>query len=274
MRLLSISATYRRRLLRVLAACLGISALLNAALHALFDGSGYYDFWVATPFWAAVAVLAAPLFALAPRLRWWHWPLMVVCEIALLWLLVAIYGAVDWLVSASLRKAQQRIHNLQKLETNGNTATRELPAKVKPVAKSDSQESLSFTAAAKSRLQEVSSKPKAEKGEFSALGDVRFGITANVAKAGKYFIIADIANKSGALVRAVHSARVQATAPGKQEFTVTLERDYMARQKDALPLSVKSASLYVINGYDEDMLDEKEFNEPIPYEDASEFEEN
>ncbi len=72
---------------------------------------------------------------------------------------------------------------------------------------------------------------------------------------GKSLIIADIANKSGALVRAVHSARVQATAPGKHEFTVTLERDYMARQKDALPLSVKSASLYVINGYDEDMLD-------------------
>ena len=133
---------------------------------------------------------------------------------------------------------------------------------------------LTVTAAAASRLQEVSSKPKAEKGEFSALGDVRFGITANVAKAGTYFIIAYIDDKSGISVRAVHSARVQANAPGVREFTVTLERDYMVMQKDALPLSVKSAILFVINGDDENRLDEKEFNVPIPYKDASEFEEN
>lgn len=133
---------------------------------------------------------------------------------------------------------------------------------------------LTVTAAAASRLQEVSSKPKAEKGEFSALGDVRFGITANVAKAGTYFIVAYIDDKSGISVRAVHSARVQANAPGVREFTVTLERDYMVMQKDALPLSVKSAILFVINGDDENRLDEKEFNVPIPYKDASEFEEN
>lgn len=132
---------------------------------------------------------------------------------------------------------------------------------------------LTVTAAAASRLQEVSSKPLAEKGKFSALGDVRFGVTANVAKAGKYFIIADIANKSGALVRTVYSAREQVSAPGAQEFTVTLTRDYMARQGVALPLSVKSARLYVVNGDDENRLDKKEFNEPIPYEDAGEFEE-
>lgn len=132
---------------------------------------------------------------------------------------------------------------------------------------------LTVTAAAASRLQEVSSKPLAEKGKFSALGDVRFGVTANVAKAGKYFIIADIANKSGALVRTVYSAREQVSAPGAQEFTVTLTRDYMAMQGVALPLSVKSARLYVVNGDDENRLDKKEFNEPIPYEDAGEFEE-
>lgn len=132
---------------------------------------------------------------------------------------------------------------------------------------------LTVTAAAASRLQEVSSKPTAEKGDFSALGDVRFGISANLAKAGKYYIVADIANKSGALVRAVHSTRVEAAAPGTQEFTVTLTRDYLLQQGASLPLSVKSARLYAINGDDENRLDEKEYNEPIPYEDAGAFEE-
>ena len=113
-RLLSLSATFRRRLLRALAACVVIGTLLNAALHALAVGSGYYDFWIAAPFWAAAAVLAAPLFALTPRLRWWHWPLMVVCEIVLLWLLGGIYGAVDMFVSTLKREAHQRAQAAKK----------------------------------------------------------------------------------------------------------------------------------------------------------------
>ena len=107
-RLLSISATYRRRLLRALAACLGVGTLLNAALAYLVAGSGYYDFWIAAPFWAAAAVLAAPLFALTPRLRWWHWPLMAVSVIVLWLLLAGIYSSVGRFVYARAGSKKSR----------------------------------------------------------------------------------------------------------------------------------------------------------------------
>ncbi|MBQ9578593.1 MAG: hypothetical protein IJR28_03565 [Ottowia sp.] len=108
MRLLSISATYRRRLLRMQAACLGIGTLLNAALHALLDGSGYYDFWGAAPSWAAVAVLAAPLFAFAQRLRWWHWPLIAVCEFVLMLLAASAATSVRVSIDASRKCAWEQ----------------------------------------------------------------------------------------------------------------------------------------------------------------------
>ena len=114
MRLLSMSATFRRRLPRALAACLGVGTLLNAALAYLVAGSGYYDFWIAAPFWAAAAVLAAPLFALTPRLRWWHWPLMAVSVIVLWLLLAGIYSSVGRFVYAHHREAQQRAQAAKK----------------------------------------------------------------------------------------------------------------------------------------------------------------
>ena len=132
---------------------------------------------------------------------------------------------------------------------------------------------INVTAAAASRLQEVTTKPTAEETKLGVLGDVRFGISANVAKAGEYFIIADIVDKSGAEVRSVYSSRVQVAAPGVQEFIVTLEREYLQQQGAALPLNVKAARLFVSEHDTEDMVNEKEFNEPIPFDDASAFEE-
>ena len=109
-RLLSLSATFRRRLLRALAACLGVGTLLNAALHALAVGSGYYNFWVAAPFWGAAAVLTAPLFAFASRLRWWHWPLMAVCELVLMLLVASAATSVRVSINASRKRAWEQEH--------------------------------------------------------------------------------------------------------------------------------------------------------------------
>lgn len=103
--------------------------------------------------------------------------------------------------------------------------------------------------------------------------NIQYAISAYLAEPGTYYMTATVEGRSGEHLSSIKSRPVTVSAPGVHDFQITLERDFVLKNRDVLPLKIKSAFLTFLHRSTEKLVDHKHFDATVPYTDAAVFEE-
>lgn len=131
---------------------------------------------------------------------------------------------------------------------------------------------LTVTNAATSQVRDLSA-PSHTTDAHGSHENIQYTISAYLAEPGTYYMTAAIEGNLGVHLSSIKSRPVTVSAPGVQDFQMTLERDFVLRNRNVLPLKIKSAFLTFLHQSREELVDHKNFDATVPYTDAALFEE-